>query len=151
MVLLKNNEKVCTCGENKRLHLSMIQDVISRMGSNSFFIKGWALTAIGGLVTLFFTHSSYNWSRYLIILALIICIIFWLLDAFYLQKERKFRALFNIVRVINEEKIDFCMSTNLKMIRNNEKTNLFNCIFSSTLVLTYGIVTIMLVILFIFI
>ena len=141
---MKNNEKVCTCRENKRLHLSMIQDVISRMGSNSFFIKGWALTAVGGLITLFFTHASYSWSRYLIILALIICVMFWILDAFYLQKERKFRALFNIVRIINEEKIDFCMSTNLKQIRDNKKTKFYSCFFSSTLSVTYGITIVIL-------
>lgn len=146
---MKNNGKVCTCRENKRLHLSMIQDVISRMGSNSFFIKGWALTAIGGLITLFFTHASYSWSRYLIILALIICVMFWILDAFYLQKERKFRVLFNIVRTINEEKIDFCMSTNLKQIRDNKKAKFYSCFFSSMLFVTYGITALMLICIYI--
>ena len=28
-------------GENKKCHLSMIQQVITRMGNNSFALKGW--------------------------------------------------------------------------------------------------------------
>lgn len=43
--------------ENKRFLLKLIEDSISRMSSNSFLIKGWALTVISGLITLYITRN----------------------------------------------------------------------------------------------
>ena len=48
--------------ENKRFHLKMIEDVVTRMGSNSFLIKGWSLTAMGGLMTLYFANMDKKWA-----------------------------------------------------------------------------------------
>ena len=96
-------------GENKRLHLKMIEDVISRMGSNSFLIKGWSITAIGGLITLYVAKVKYSWSYDLLWIALGICLMFWISDAYYLQKERQYRKLYDLVRNKKEEDIDFSM------------------------------------------
>ena len=38
--------------EKKMQHLQMIQDVITRMASNSFMLKGWAVTLIAGIFAL---------------------------------------------------------------------------------------------------
>ncbi|MCZ3668365.1 hypothetical protein L2724_08915 [Limosilactobacillus vaginalis] len=95
--------------ENKRLHLKMIEDVISRMGSNSFLIKGWSITAIGGLITLYVAKIQYSWSYDLLWVALVLCLIFWISDAYYLQKERQYRQLYDLVRQRKNAEIDFSM------------------------------------------
>ena len=38
--------------ENKIRHLEMIQGVINRMASNSFMLKGWAVTLVAGIFAL---------------------------------------------------------------------------------------------------
>lgn len=38
--------------DNKINHLQMIQGVISRMTSNSFSLKGWAVTLVAGIFAL---------------------------------------------------------------------------------------------------
>lgn len=80
--------------ENKRAHLQMIEDVISRISSNSFLIKGWSFTVIGGLVTLYFTQQDKKWSDSILLLSLAFCVLFWLSDTYYLLQERRFRKLY---------------------------------------------------------
>lgn len=98
-----------TSDENKRLHLKMIEDIISRMGSNSFLIKGWSLTAIGGLITLYVANVKQPWSYNLLLIALAICLMFWVSDAYYLKIERQYRQLYEQVRLKDEKDIDFSM------------------------------------------
>jgi len=43
--------------ENKIKHLEMIQGVINRMASNSFALKGWAVTLVSGIFCV-------GWQRY---------------------------------------------------------------------------------------
>lgn len=95
--------------ENKRLHLQMIENIITRMGSNSFLIKGWSVTVIGGLITLYFTKITKSWSYNLLWIALGICLIFWVCDAYYLRLERQYRKLYDLVRQKDETDIDFDM------------------------------------------
>lgn len=35
--------------ESKIKHLEMIQGIINRMASNSFYLKGWAVTLVAGI------------------------------------------------------------------------------------------------------
>lgn len=74
-------------------HLGFIQAVISRMGTNSFLIKGWVVT----LVAAIFALSSKDANTKFIYLALFPLFFFWWLDAFYLHQERLYRALYNKV------------------------------------------------------
>lgn len=62
--------------ENKRFLLKLIEDSISRMSSNFFLIKGWALTVISGLITLYITKSNQKWAPNLLILSIVVCLIF---------------------------------------------------------------------------
>ena len=64
--------------ENKIKHLEFIQSTITRMNQNSFWIKGWMITIVSALLA-------------------VPTFIFWLLDAYYLQQERKFRGVYNDV------------------------------------------------------
>lgn len=118
-------------GENKRLHLKMIEDVISRMGSNSFLIKGWSITAIGGLIILYVAKIQHPWSYNLLWIALGICLMFWINDAYYLQKERQYRQLYESVRQKAEGDIDFCM----RIPKTNE--NIFCCMCRPIFLFSY--------------
>ena len=76
------------------------------MSSNSFLIKGWAITVLGGLVTLYLTHINSVWSNNVIILAIVMCLLFWLSDAYYLHQEQRFRTLYNKIACLEEKQID---------------------------------------------
>jgi hypothetical protein len=90
--------------ENKRCHLNMIQQVIARMGTNSFSLKGWSV----GMMIAIYAFAGQN-SHKAVVVTLIPLLVFWLLDSYYLTLERKFRALYNDVRLRKEE-IDFDMN-----------------------------------------
>lgn len=130
--------------ENKRLHLKMIEDVISRMGSNSFLIKGWSITAIGGLITLYVANVKHSWAYDLLWIALGICLMFWISDAYYLHMERQYRHLYDIVRQKDASLIDFNMHA------PKLKENILCCMWRPIFLFSYiPIFVILLVILYI--
>lgn len=120
--------------ENKRFHLQIIQNTIDRMASNSFIIKGWSLTAFGGLFTVYIANQHTNWSYNLLWLALICAIIFWVHDTYYLKIERQYRSLYNDVVKKDDKEIDFSMTPP----ENNES---FLCIALRPILLgSYGVI-----------
>lgn len=118
--------------ENKRKHLEFIQNIISRMAGNLFFLRGWTITLIGALLALL---SKGNNSAYLIYFLIIITLVFWILDGFFLSQERLFRDLYNHVRKLKEEEIDFSMDT--REYQKLKKNTLIYAMFSDTLLLFY--------------
>ncbi len=95
-------------GENKRKHLEFIQNIITRMSGNLFFLRGWTITLITGLFALSTTKGTYDGY---ILLAYFLLAIFWILDGYFLSQERRFRRLYDDVRKLDEDKIDFSMDT----------------------------------------
>lgn len=72
-------------------HLDHIQAVITRHNSNSFMIKGWAIT----ICTVVLTVAG-TWKEPVIALvALVPVFVFWVLDSFYLANERCFVSLYS--------------------------------------------------------
>ncbi len=92
---------------NKIKHLEFIQSTIGRMANNSFLLKGWSVTIMVGL----FALSLKQWSAIYIFVSVAMLLSFWLLDCYYLSRERLFVALFNHVRKKNDQDIDFAMET----------------------------------------
>jgi hypothetical protein len=72
-------------------HLEFLQNAITRLGTNSFQIKGVAIALISALVGF---YANGNNSAFLVI-AFFVTLIFWLLNAYYLQQERKLRGVYN--------------------------------------------------------
>lgn len=94
--------------DNKYKHMDYIQSAISRMASNSFYLKGWNITIIAAIIALSFKES--DWRIYAC--ALILNIVFWFLDSYYLKQEKLFRELYKKVSLINDDNaIDFSMDT----------------------------------------
>ena len=93
--------------ENKLKHLEFIQNTISRMGSNSFIIKGWLITLVSALYALAAKDANINY----VMVTYLAIPTFWGLNGYFLSQERKFRSLYDIVRIKEENKIDFSMDT----------------------------------------
>ena len=124
--------------ENKRCHLNIIQQVITRMGTNSFSLKGWSV----GIMIAIYAFAGQN-SHKAVVVTLIPLLVFWLLDSYYLTLERKFRALYNNVRSKKEEDIDFDMNfNNIEVSMKELKKYGFVNVFISKTVLPFYIVCI---------
>lgn len=117
---------------NKHKHLDMIQSVIRRMAQNSFMIKGWSLT----LVVAVFAFIKDNINGFIIPFIILPIILFGSLDAYYLMLERKYRQLYNIVRVKKEEDIDYDMKAPDGC--KEDKTIYSHSLISKSILLYYG-------------
>ena len=74
--------------------IDLIQGCIKRMASNSFLIKGWALSVFAG-VTAITKGENLNNIVLLICTTLVPFVCFWILDAYFLQTERRFRMMYS--------------------------------------------------------
>ncbi len=84
--------------DEKIKHLEFIQNVITRMNTNSFQIKSWAVTIASALLAIYASTKNH----YFILVALFPTMIFWFLDTYYLSQERKFRGLYNDVAGVTD-------------------------------------------------
>lgn len=89
----------------KLKHLEFIEAVISRMATNSFLFKGWAITVAAALSG----FAAVDTKQGLLIIALVATLMFWALDGYYLWLERCFVSLYNNVARKGEGRIDFSM------------------------------------------
>lgn len=116
--------------------IDLIQGCINRMANNSFLIKGWALGVFAG-VTAFTKGENLNNIVLLLCTTIVPFICFWVLDAYFLQIERKYRAMY---------------TERLTKRKNNDSDELFDLnpskykvgsilriMFSQTLTIFYGI------------
>lgn len=113
--------------EKKMKHLEMIQGVINRMASNSFLLKGWAVTLVAGI----FALSSKDADKLYFLIAYIPILVFWGLDAYYLLQERLYRKLYDKICLLQEQSVDFYMDASVPE-SSNEKYSFWNCVFSKT-------------------
>ena len=99
--------------DNKIKHLEFIQNIITRMSTNSFQIKGMSITISSALLALSASNSNILYAS----IVYFSLLIFWGLDSFYLSQEKGYRELYNRTRIMKNEDIDF----NLKL--NKEDTS----------------------------
>lgn len=92
---------------SKHAHLEMIQGIVNRLSHNSFLLKGWSVI----LVSAMFALAAKDSQLLFVYLAYFPAISFWCLDGYFLHQERLFRKLYDRVRKLPEEKIDFSMNT----------------------------------------
>ncbi|MDC1343002.1 hypothetical protein N8249_05125 [Flavobacteriaceae bacterium] len=77
--------------EKKIKHLEFIQNIITRMNTNSFQVKGMAITIVSALLVIYASEKNPDF----LIISIFPIFLFWFLDAYYLTQERKFRGLYN--------------------------------------------------------
>lgn len=120
--------------EDKVAHLQMIQGIITRMGQNSFQIKGWAI----GIMIAIFSFAGEQSNTRCILFTIVPLIIMWFLDSYYLQLERKFRLLYDDVRIFEGSR-DYDMNFNdIKIkVRDSYKISYFKNLISATEIVFY--------------
>ena len=124
---------------NKQTHLEMIQGIVNRLSHNSFLLKGWSVILISAM----FALAAKDKNELFIFLAYFPAISFWCLDAYFLWQERLFRALYNHVRMMDENGIDYSMDVNKASITGITWTSAF---LSRTLVSFHGVIVVSIVI-----
>lgn len=117
----------------------MIQNIINRMATNSFMIKGWSITLISALFVLSSKDADKNYA----FIALLPAISFWILDAFYLQLERKYRKLYEQVQKDFIESTDIIKLFDLNLGNYKEickVAKLPRLMFSKSIVWIHGVI-----------
>ena len=125
--------------DKKLKHLEMLENIIERMGNNSFQLKGWTVT----LVALVGALAAQGSDKRFFLLSFIPLFAFWFLDSFYLQMERKYKIMYKRVSTQNEDEIDFNMDTRSIAYSEDEakKICFCSCLFSKTEWTFYLIIT----------
>ena len=111
---------------NKLKHLEMIQNIVNRMASGSTFLKGWTVIFVAAVIGFVLKDSKPVYVGITIIPTLA----FWALDGIYLRQEKLFRALYDKIRVLEDEDIDFSMETSEV---NKDVESWFHICFSKTI------------------
>ena len=119
--------------DRKGKHLELIQGTVNRLSTNSLLLKGWTVVLVSAL----FALASADFNLYFIYLAWFPAIAFWILDGYFLWQERLFRRLYDHVRSLDEQDIDFSMDTSPYVA---ETTSWAGVCWSKTLVIFHGAV-----------
>lgn len=130
--------------ESKIAYLGFIQEVIKRMASNSFLLKGWSVTLISALFALSAKDANENY----VIISYFPALLFWLLDAFYLHQEKLFRELYKVASYEDSALPIFSMDTSSvrTTVDSYSKVALSKTIFPFHAILVGTIVVVMYVI-----
>jgi hypothetical protein len=119
--------------EKKLKHLEFIQLTITRMNVNSFLVKGWLIT----LVAAVFVLSQKDANVHFLWFAPFATILFWSLDSSFLSSERRYRSLYDHIRELDENQIDFSMNTS---DYEGGRNSFIMCLLSWTILLFYPII-----------
>lgn len=130
--------------EGKKEYLQMLQEPICRMSTISAIFKGFAATIVAGVSTI-----SYSTTNILILaLSFLPVLSFAILDIYYLKLERKYRYLFEQVRM-DKHDIDFSMKlTNEPLEIISAKARTLDCMKSPSIYLFYPLMLLILIIVF---
>jgi len=129
--------------ESKHKHLEFIQAAVNRMASNLFLLKGWTITLIAAL----FVLAARDSDRTYFLIAYLPALMFWALDGYFLSQERRFRALYDKVRELDESEIDFSMDT--RSVDDGFRLSWPGAMLSKTLLIYYGaLIMTMLIVMF---
>jgi len=133
--------------------LDIVLEIISQMKEHSFKVKSWMISIFGAILVFsssnFVTKESVKHFPFWTIPALLIIIvlIFWYLDAFFLKTEKLYRTLYNWnVKYRNQtDKYLYDVSTFKRKVNDETHNlkkdipNMFFIMFSRTLVPFYTI------------
>lgn len=128
--------------EDKRAYLQMLQEPICRMSTISAIFKGFAATIVAGISAI--SYASTN--IWVLGLSFLPVLAFAILDVYYLKSERKFRFLFDQIR-LDKHEIDFSMKlTNDPLEIISAKASTWDCIKSPSIYLFYPLMIAILVV-----
>lgn len=124
--------------ESMLKEIDIIQDIIKRMASNSFLIKGWTITLV--VITLLLKGSNFQiWISFIPLLT------FWFLDAHFLWLERMYRELFDWVISNRMNGREYLFDFNAYRFKAKVQSR-FRIMFSTTLIWFYGSIALLILI-----
>lgn len=121
--------------------VEITQNIINRMGTNSFLIKGWAITLV--VASLLIGGTSYY--HYV---ALLPWLMFWYLDAYFLRLEKLYRKSYSWLIKNRETSQEYLLDMDISNLENRfgkETPSLFEVIFSLTLLIFYVLLLILII------
>lgn len=124
--------------EEKIKHLEFIQNIITRHNANSFQIKGLTVTIVSALLAVYASNNNLEF----IWIGIIPTILFWFLDSYYLQLERKFRGLYNDVAGVSKEPQEIKDMEMRPDLYKGGKYKFINVLFSNTMCPLYLFISI---------
>ncbi len=117
--------------------IDLIQDVIKRMSNTSSLIKGWTVTMVGIILA----AKADNSAVYFVVIPIML---FWFLDAYFLQHERLYRKLYTWVVQHRMNDLTDLYSLNPARFKTEGQT-IWNALFSFTLGMFYGGATLLVI------
>ena len=131
--------------DGKKEYLQMLQEPICRMSTISAIFKGFAATIVAGISAI--SYSTIN--VWILGLSFLPVLAFAVMDIYYLKLERKYRFLFDQVR-LDQHDVDFSMKlTNDSLEILNAKARTWDCIKSPSIFLFYPLMLLVLIVVFI--
>lgn len=131
--------------EERIRYLEMIQNAINSQATSSMTVTGWTVVLVSALFVLSTGDSNWVFACF----AFLPVIAFWILDAYFLRRERLYRALYEKVRTQSDElAVDFSMQVGVDSPKPEPKPqtkpegSFLSAVFSKTLLLFYGIMVI---------
>lgn len=93
--------------ENEKMikHLELIQTVVARLSTHSFRLKTLTIVQVAAVLLAFSSSED----SLLLVLAPVAAILLWILDARFLRDERAYRRLYDGVRQLPDNEVDFAM------------------------------------------
>lgn len=122
-----------TFDEQKIKHLDFMQGIISRLNGNSFVIKGWAITIVSAVLALLASTDNKSF----IYITMLPILVFWVLDSFYLQSERKYVVLYEKTIAPNSTIPAFSLNIGADEVANDPRTSYASCFLSRTILSFY--------------
>ncbi|NTS41918.1 hypothetical protein HRG84_13460 [Flavisolibacter sp. BT320] len=119
--------------DKKIKYFELLQNIITRMNSNSFMIKGWAITIVSAVLALLASTDNQSF----IAITAVPILVFWISDSFYLQTERRFVTLYKKAIVKNSTLEAFSMDIKADAIKNQQGNSYFESFFSRTILSFY--------------
>lgn len=129
--IINFGERLYMDNSDKKYYLSQIQEIVKRMGSNSFVVKGWFITLITAMYAVYFHNNDFR----SLIGVIIVSLLFWYHDAYYLSLERSYRNFFDRARMMNSSEIDFSLE-----LKKEDRVSLISSAFRPILIGSYGVV-----------
>jgi hypothetical protein len=123
--------------------VDLVQSIIERMGNNSFFIKGAAITLVAA--SLLLQGGEYHY-----LAAFLPWFMFWYLDGYFLRIERLYRKLYEWLianRLTSEEYLLDMSRKNLEARFGKKVAPQWKVMFSQTLIIFYGLLLLLIILL----
>jgi hypothetical protein len=133
--------RVIKMSERKQQHLEFIQNTVMRLNENSFKIKELAVALTTAVATIYTKDKSSK----VLLAAIFPILILWVLDAYYLQQERKFRGIYEDVAGLKKQNIikEYEMPIDKYNSKIDKKFRLINTLFSPTIFWFYALMIIL--------